>query len=73
LLKHRNVALCAIAIAFLAAPMSLMAQAADPMWASATSDITDNLSSFKALLVVIFGITLAVVVFKLVKRGTNKV
>ena len=43
------------------------------MWTDAETEIETNITALSALLVVIFGVTLAFVVFKLVKRGTSKV
>jgi len=43
------------------------------MWTDAETEIETNITALSALLVTIFGVTLAFVVFKLVKRGTSKV
>jgi len=43
------------------------------MWTDAETEIETNITALSALLVTIFGVTLAFIVFKLVKRGTSKV
>jgi hypothetical protein len=45
---------------------------ADPLWTTATSAITDNVTALGTFLGVAFTVTVAFIVYKLVKRGANK-